>query len=221
LIYGICLPEPATEEVTLPVHRDSISIEQGPSERMLPPNFVEPVPSLQAIDGQELRIPCKVTGKPMPQISWYHNGKNIDQDEEFVVTYNPETGDISLLIVEVFPEDEGEYVCVAHNPAGDAVTRATLVVMDAPQVPSETTEMDVEETQVKRVKEVAPECVPEDMEVEEEEFKPATIERPKLVPMVQEQPSKPADEADDFTPRFEVTIIIIMIKHDINKNNNK
>lgn len=189
-------PEPATEEITLPGQPDSLSVQPSPSERMLPPNFVVPIQSVQAVDGQELRLPCKVTGKPMPQISWYHNGKNIDQDEEFVVTYNPDTGDISLLIVEVFPEDEGEYVCVAHNPAGDAVTRANLVVSERMETPV-ATDVAVDETAVKKVPEV--ETVPEAMEVEEDQVKPDAIERPKPVPM-QETPRPESPSAEDFTP---------------------
>lgn len=161
---------------------------------MIPPNFITAVQSVQAIDGQEIRLPCKVTGKPMPEISWYHNGNNIDHDEEYVITYNPETGEISLLIVEVFPEDEGEYVCVAHNPAGDAVTRAALVVKEPEQpVP---TEPVVEETEVKKVPEE--ECVPEDMEIEEEKVKPDLIERPKLVPLVEERPRSPSPELEEI-----------------------
>ena len=162
---------------------------------MIPPNFTEPVKSVEAVDGQELRIPCKVTGTPMPQISWYHNGKNIDQDDEYVVTYNPDTGEVSLLIVEVFPEDEGEYVCVAHNPAGDAVTRATLVVSETEEVLRKPTPMD-EETEVKvapeKKMEVQPEeCLPEAAEIEEDEVTPAVIERPKVVPLQEYKPPSP------------------------------
>ena len=188
--------EPATEQMSLPGQPDSASIQPSPSEKMFAPNFVVPVQSVQATDGQELRMPCKVTGKPMPQISWYHNGKNIDQDEEYVITYNPDTGDISLLIVEVFPEDDGEYVCVAHNPAGDAVTRANLVVAERMDTPV-AQDVSVDETKVKKAPEV--ETVPETKEVTEEELKPALIERPKSVPIVEtERPKSPT--AEEFTP---------------------
>ena len=180
---------------------DEVAVPPSPVETMVPPNFVVPIQSVQAVDGQELRLPCKVKGKPMPQISWYHNGKNIDQDEEFVVTYNPDTGDISLLIVEVFPEDEGEYVCVAHNPAGDAVTRATLAVIEPEQPVTEEEPFDGATTPKSEliadeaVMEV--ECVPDqDMEIEEEDVKPEVIERPKLVPL--EETKKPRPPSPQF-----------------------
>ena len=196
------ITEPATQQVLAPDHApDSAEVQPSPGQKMIPPNFTEPVKSVEAVDGQELRIPCKVTGTPMPQVSWYHNGKNIDQDEEYVVTYNPDTGDVSLLIVEVFPEDEGEYVCVAHNPAGDAVTRATLVVSETEEVLRKpVTPMEVE-TEVKVAPEtkmeVAPEeCLPEAAEIDEEEVTPAVIERPKVVPLQEEKPASPTFEIE-------------------------
>ena len=179
----------------------SAEVQPSPGQKMIPPNFTEPVKSVEAVDGQELRIPCKVTGTPMPQISWYHNGKNIDQDEEYVVTYNPDTGDVSLLIVEVFPEDEGEYVCVAHNPAGDAVTRATLVVSETEEVLKTPTKEETEvkvtpEAPEKKVEVMPEECLPEAAEIEEDEVTPAVIERPKVVPLQEEKPASPTFEIE-------------------------
>ena len=190
--------EPATQQVLAP-GQEPAEIQLSPAQRMIPPNFIEPVKSVEAVDGQELRMPCKVSGSPMPQISWYHNGKNIDQDEEYVITYNPDTGDISLLIVEVFPEDEGEYVCVAHNPAGDAVTRATLAVLETEEVlaqPEETEVKVVPEAPEKKVTVAPEECLPEAAEIEEEEVTPAVIERPKVVPLEEEKPPSPTFEVE-------------------------
>lgn len=44
------------------------------------------------------------------------------------ISYEPETGKCQLLIVEVFPQDAGEYRCIAVNEKGKAVSRATLEV---------------------------------------------------------------------------------------------
>ena len=83
--------EPATEQAA-PKHRDSVTIAPSPSETIQPPRFSEMLPSMEACDGEELRIPCKVVGFPPPQVSFFKNGKNIDNDEEYVVSYNPDTG---------------------------------------------------------------------------------------------------------------------------------
>ena len=43
--------------------------------------------------------------------------------------------------MEVFPEDEGEYVCIGQNPAGEASTRMYLSVLDS----APTVEADLED----------------------------------------------------------------------------
>lgn len=160
--------ESAVEELPSSLQRptDTTSLEPSPSAELQPPRFVEPLPSLEAADGEELMIPCKIVGKPPPQISFFHNGNNIDHNEEYVISYHPDTGEIVLLIVEVFPEDEGEYVCIAQNPAGEASTRAYLTVLET-EVPREGVS-DVEEYEV-HPEEMRP---AEDMEVSEEDLVP-------------------------------------------------
>ena len=46
----------------------------------------------------------------------------------FRISFAPETGKCTLLIVEVFPQDAGEYCCVAINKLGKCISRATLEV---------------------------------------------------------------------------------------------
>ncbi|XP_025104133.1 myosin light chain kinase, smooth muscle-like [Pomacea canaliculata] len=131
--------EPLKEEMpTMPAQ--TLAVEPSPMmEGMVAPQFLEPLPTLQAIDGQEIKMSCRVAGVPMPRISFFHDSKNIDEDEEFVITYDKETGEISLIIVEVFPEDQGQYICVAENPAGQATTTAYLTIIE-----SEETTMELE-----------------------------------------------------------------------------
>ncbi|GFO24775.1 myosin light chain kinase, smooth muscle [Plakobranchus ocellatus] len=87
---------------------------------------------------------CRVSGTPMPSVSFFHDSKNIDEDEEFVISYNPETGEVTLIIVEVFPEDQGQYICVAENPAGHATTSAYLSVLETKET---TMELEVDQPQ--------------------------------------------------------------------------
>lgn len=165
--------EPATEQMPPVPQRpeDTAYVQPSPSTSLQPPRFTEPLQSIEVVDGEELNVPCKVAGKPPPQISFFHNGKNIDHDEEYVITYNPDTGEITLLIVEVFPEDEGEYVCVAHNPAGEASTRMYLSVLDSGVVDEEVyeeTPMEMDHTEV----EFTMQLPQEGMEVTEENLVP-------------------------------------------------
>lgn len=92
------------------------------------PEFTWGLTSLKVMDGEEAKFRCEVEGIPTPEISWFHDEKPIAENQDFKLSYNPETGACSLLIVEVFPQDAGEYVCVAINKYGKAVTRAFLEV---------------------------------------------------------------------------------------------
>lgn len=64
----------------------------------------------------------------MPEVSWFHDDKIITENQDFNLTYDTESGSCTLLIAEVFPQDAGEYKCVAVNQYGEAVTRAYLEV---------------------------------------------------------------------------------------------
>ena len=77
---------------------------------------------------------CVVTGTPMPEVNWYHNHKNIDQSEDFVITYDRNTGKVELVIVDCLPDDQGRFRCIAKNPAGQAVSECTLTVRPATAV---------------------------------------------------------------------------------------
>lgn len=47
--------------------------------------------------------------------------------------------------MEVFPEDQGQYICVARNPAGQATTSAYLTVQETKEI---TVELEMEQPQV-------------------------------------------------------------------------
>ena len=93
-----------------------------------PPVFVWELQSQKVMDGDEVRFICKVKGNPMPDITWFHNGKIVYDNPDFRTSYHKETGEVMLFIVEVFPQDTGAYECVAVNKYGSAATRAQLVV---------------------------------------------------------------------------------------------
>lgn len=47
-----------------------------------------------------------------------------------MIIYNLDIGEIILFIVEVFLEDEGEYVCVVYNLVGEVSIRMYFSVFD-------------------------------------------------------------------------------------------
>lgn len=69
----------------------------------------------------------------MPEISWFHNHRCIDKSEDFVITYDQQTGRIDLVIVDCLPDDQGRFRCIAKNAGGQAITECTLTVKPAPK----------------------------------------------------------------------------------------
>lgn len=129
------LPEPKKElsrfEIERRKHIEAIETQRQEVQLQLegsPPVFIWELQSQKVMDGDEVRFVCKVRGNPMPEITWYHNGKIVYDNPDFRTSYNKETGEIMLFIVEVFPQDTGNYECLAVNKYGKATTRAQLVV---------------------------------------------------------------------------------------------
>ena len=80
------------------------------------------------MDGTEVVLSCTVQGQPQPEVSWFHNDKNIDGSEDFVINYDRSSGKVDLVIVDCLPDDQGVFKCMATNVVGQAVTTARLNV---------------------------------------------------------------------------------------------
>ncbi|KAL6255445.1 hypothetical protein P5V15_013781 [Pogonomyrmex californicus] len=86
---------------------------------------------LRCCDGDAVSLECKVYATPEPPlVRWERGGKIITMMGDFAAEFNGETA--RLTIQHVYPEDEGEYTCVAYNDLGKAYTSACLVV-DVPE----------------------------------------------------------------------------------------
>lgn len=63
---------------------------------------------------------------PDVKINWFHKENEIKQSEFFRMSQFDDS--CQLEISRVYPEDEGEYTCVATNNAGTASCSATLTL---------------------------------------------------------------------------------------------
>jgi len=77
-----------------------------PEQQLVPPQFTKNLDNITAADGREVTMSCIVAGTPTPEISWYHNHKNIDASEDFVINYDRTTGRVELVIVDCLPDDQ-------------------------------------------------------------------------------------------------------------------
>jgi hypothetical protein len=92
------------------------------------PQFSKHLQNTTVKSGQRAFLQCIIKGSPDTSISWLKNGKPIEPSPDYVINYDRITGICTLDICEAFPQDSGQYTCMATNPAGSESTTAWLVV---------------------------------------------------------------------------------------------
>ncbi|XP_072469866.1 myosin light chain kinase, smooth muscle isoform X3 [Notamacropus eugenii] len=93
-----------------------------------PPTFLKGLCDLEVMDGSQVIMTVQISGNPPPEILWLHNGKEIQESEDFHFEQNG--NEYSLFIQEVFPEDTGRYTCEAWNSIGHVRSHAVLTVRE-------------------------------------------------------------------------------------------
>lgn len=88
----------------------------------VPPLFVSTPTSIAVEENQNVTFACLARGLPLPNITWSKIGGSLPV--KAVVT---EQG--SLLLLEVLPEDSGNYSCTASNLAGEITSPAVELVV--------------------------------------------------------------------------------------------
>lgn len=138
------VPEP-TERVTTTIFTDEeetivkqpvfesdyafTSEDEIPDDQLLPPEFIQLLQPKTVKDGQRVELTVHFQGRPSPRIRWFHNGQEVLKSPDFDIIIDYNTGTSVLVIVEVYPEDEGEYTCVASNRLGETITTCRLTVV--------------------------------------------------------------------------------------------
>uniref|UniRef100_I3JEI9 Myosin light chain kinase, smooth muscle n=1 Tax=Oreochromis niloticus TaxID=8128 RepID=I3JEI9_ORENI len=90
------------------------------------PEFVEKLSDMTVLDGQRLRLQCRLATASDVTVTWTLDGKVI-KASKFIVLAN-EGGLCSLTIDKALLEDEGQYKCRAENSAGKAECSCTVLV---------------------------------------------------------------------------------------------
>uniref|UniRef100_A0A1B6CDT2 Myosin light chain kinase, smooth muscle-like n=2 Tax=Clastoptera arizonana TaxID=38151 RepID=A0A1B6CDT2_9HEMI len=94
------------------------------------PEIIRELKDLRCCDGDSVTLECRVQSIPTPNIRWERGGRLIHLGGDWIAE---QEGDVARLTIQkVYPEDEGEYTCVAYNDLGRAVTSACIVV-DVPE----------------------------------------------------------------------------------------
>jgi hypothetical protein len=98
-----------------------------PDEAEFAPEFQELPTPVQVMDGEEIRLQCKVVGHPTPLVTWSHKKRGVKRRSDVHITQDTR-GVCTLLIKEAFPELAGEYEIVATNRCGKATIETQVAV---------------------------------------------------------------------------------------------
>lgn len=90
------------------------------------PVFTQCLKDVRCCDGDSVTLQCHVEALPEPSVVWEKDGKVLVNTSDIQIRYVDDRA--TLQIRRVFPEDEGEYTCVAINNIGRAFTSACVIV---------------------------------------------------------------------------------------------
>ncbi|XP_061483879.1 neural cell adhesion molecule 2 isoform X2 [Rhineura floridana] len=107
--------------------------------------------------GESIVLFCRATGSPEPEISWYRKGKNIEENDKYVL----KSSNTELTIRDIKNIDAGPYICEAKNKAGKMTNQTFLQVFVQPQIIQLKNETTFENGQATLVCEAEGEPVPE------------------------------------------------------------
>ncbi|XP_078042862.1 uncharacterized protein LOC144473128 isoform X2 [Augochlora pura] len=112
---------------------------QSPESNMEKPRFVTPLSNAMGRAGQRVKLECKATGNPLPTLTWYHDGRPVE--ETMNIKIQADGGQASLIIAEAFAKDAGCYMVTARNDAGEATVTCNVSVKG--RLPQETSDSEL------------------------------------------------------------------------------
>ncbi|XP_051738388.1 obscurin-like isoform X11 [Ctenopharyngodon idella] len=96
------------------------------------PDFDSVLTDLTAELGQTVKLACKVTGAPKPQVTWYKDGRAVEADPHHIIIEDPD-GSCTLILDNMTADDSGQYMCFATSSAGNASTLGKITVQVPPR----------------------------------------------------------------------------------------
>lgn len=96
------------------------------------PTIIRSLKDLRCCDGDAVTLECLVEAKPEPNVFWEKDGKLLSSShaDGFIMSYDGLKA--MLTIPRIYPEDQGEYTCIAKNNIGQAFSSACIIV-DVPE----------------------------------------------------------------------------------------
>ncbi|CAH2300545.1 palladin isoform X2 [Pelobates cultripes] len=98
--------------------------------------FIQKLKSQEVDEGSRVRLECKVTGNPLPEVRWFCEGKELQNSPDIQISSDSD-GLHVLVIAEAFEDDTGRYTCVTSNSLGSDTSSAEVFVEGASSSDSE------------------------------------------------------------------------------------
>uniref|UniRef100_A0A673CNK6 Myotilin n=1 Tax=Sphaeramia orbicularis TaxID=375764 RepID=A0A673CNK6_9TELE len=108
--------------------RFSMRLDVIAQEALRPPTFVQKMLNSRALEGDTVRLECKVDASPPPQLFWKKDKDMLRIDPNRMSLYQDGSGRQCLLIERVVKSDAGWYTLSAINEAGMSTCNARLDV---------------------------------------------------------------------------------------------
>lgn len=95
------------------------------------PRLIKGLEDQQVREGKAITLRCLISSFPIPEVHWYKQGDKPIKPSKYFRIFKDNDETYCLRILEAFPEDQGEYKCVARAPNSHAnvETRAILTVI--------------------------------------------------------------------------------------------
>uniref|UniRef100_A0AAQ6A1F5 Palladin n=1 Tax=Amphiprion ocellaris TaxID=80972 RepID=A0AAQ6A1F5_AMPOC len=93
-----------------------------------PPSFVEKLQNTSVAEGHPVRLECRVTGVPYPQIFWKRENESFTHNTDRISMHQDNCGYLCMIIQPAMKEDAGWYTVSAKNEAGIVSSTARLDV---------------------------------------------------------------------------------------------
>uniref|UniRef100_A0A8C7NE32 Palladin n=1 Tax=Oncorhynchus mykiss TaxID=8022 RepID=A0A8C7NE32_ONCMY len=131
------VPHRSTLVLSAPPHRMQspvYSLYGGGGPLTAPPIFTKLLQDAQASEGQVVVLECRVRGSFPLQVQWFRQGQVIQDSPDFrILQKKPRSAAepeeiCTLVIAEAFPEDGGQFCCIATNLYGSVSSTAQLSV---------------------------------------------------------------------------------------------
>ncbi|XP_073675951.1 obscurin [Garra rufa] len=92
----------------------------------VPPSFTTRLQNTVLVKGQDVQFKCSTQSAPLPSISWFKDGIQLENNRKHQIQSDAQTGILTLTIKKAEEADLGQYQCELQNEVGSAKCKAEL-----------------------------------------------------------------------------------------------